>query len=297
MGLLPEYSGREGMFSSPAKQAPEKPLAEAVISPIAASEAASAVPAPAAPLDEAVVGIRLRDFGLMALILFGVLFAGMFCAAIGIVATNPALLEAESELQVDFIIEQYPVSLILGSTALMCMGLFAATWYAGWRVKYDWTRFGFVRVENKVLWQGAAYGLFGAPVTLGLLLLPTLGTEFPPSSSFGPITEGLTLTNIIIVFVLYGGLVPVAEEIFFRGVLYTWLRKRHGPWIGNAFSTWMYAILNVAAANFLVGLLIGGASALIYERSGSVWPSVVARAVHGAVTIFAFVLIVAQFVG
>ena len=64
------------------------------------------------------------------------------------------------------------------------------------------------------------------------------------------------------------------EELFFRGVLYTFFRERWGAWIAALVSSLAFAIIHfdilVAAMAFFLGLFC----ALGYERSRSLWVSV-----------------------
>jgi membrane protease YdiL (CAAX protease family) len=78
---------------------------------------------------------------------------------------------------------------------------------------------------------------------------------------------------------LGAGLVgPVAEELFFRGFLYTALRQRLGIGAAATISALVFAIghidaLGVVAASFVMGVAI----ALVYEYTRSLW---VAIAIH-----------------
>ena len=62
---------------------------------------------------------------------------------------------------------------------------------------------------------------------------------------------------------------PVAEELFFRGVLYGWLRSRIGVWKGLAVTALFFSALHGNLMVFLpifgLGLLFGW----VYERTGS----------------------------
>ena len=62
---------------------------------------------------------------------------------------------------------------------------------------------------------------------------------------------------------------PVAEEFFFRGVLYGWLRTRIGVWKGLAVTALFFAVMHGNLMVFLpifgLGLLFGW----VYEKTGS----------------------------
>lgn len=82
--------------------------------------------------------------------------------------------------------------------------------------------------------------------------------------------EGVTVGRALIVIATVGVLVPVAEELLFRGVLYSWLRQRWGMLPCTVISAALFAI---AHANFRMALQIfitGVILALLYEYSRSV---------------------------
>lgn len=76
-------------------------------------------------------------------------------------------------------------------------------------------------------------------------------------------------------------LVPFAEELLFRGVLYGALR-RYGMWIATVASALLFGLAHgfsfVLPAAFVLGLV----AAVVYERSGSIWPAVAVHAANNA---------------
>ena len=62
---------------------------------------------------------------------------------------------------------------------------------------------------------------------------------------------------------------PVAEELYFRGVLYGWMRRKWSPMVGILASSAIFADVHlqpqVMPEIFLVGVIL----AWLYERSGS----------------------------
>jgi hypothetical protein len=114
-------------------------------------------------------------------------------------------------------------------------------------------------------------------LALGLPLEnPQLEFIIPPDFSW---TSGIAL------FVLGGILVPIAEEVFFRGVLYRWLRERWGILIGVLVSSFIFGLVHVdiaiAAAAFILGIIL----ALVYEYSKSLWTAILIHAINNSVKI------------
>lgn len=89
---------------------------------------------------------------------------------------------------------------------------------------------------------------------------------------------GFSWIGLIGMLAMAGVVAPVVEEIVFRGLLYGWLRRRVGVALGIALSALLFAfahgIVILAPALAVQGVIL----ATVYQRSGSLWPSIV---VHG----------------
>ncbi len=83
-----------------------------------------------------------------------------------------------------------------------------------------------------------------------------------------------------------GLLAPFAEELFFRGMVFGWLR-RWGFWLAALVSAGLFGLAHgvniVLPASFALGLL----NALAYERSGSIWPAIVSHATFNGTSLLA----------
>jgi membrane protease YdiL (CAAX protease family) len=67
---------------------------------------------------------------------------------------------------------------------------------------------------------------------------------------------------------------PVVEEIFFRGFLFAGLRGRYGWQKAAVISSALFALVHLQPTAVLPIFLLGLIFALLYERSGSIWPAV-----------------------
>ena len=83
-----------------------------------------------------------------------------------------------------------------------------------------------------------------------------------------------------------GLLAPFAEELFFRGLVFGWLR-RWGFWFAALVSAGLFGLAHgvnvVLPASFALGLL----NAIAYERSGSIWPAIVSHATFNGTSLLA----------
>jgi membrane protease YdiL (CAAX protease family) len=86
-------------------------------------------------------------------------------------------------------------------------------------------------------------------------------------------------------FVLLAIVVPVGEEVFFRGFVYGGLRARWGPPAAAAASALFFAAVHLQLLHgvpiFALGLLL----AWLYARTGSLLPPIVAHAAHNVVAV------------
>jgi len=75
---------------------------------------------------------------------------------------------------------------------------------------------------------------------------------------------------------------PIAEEMFFRGFLYGWLRKRIGVMQGLFLSAFLFALLHMDAVAFFPILGLGLLFGWVYERTGSLAAPIAVHIFHNA---------------
>ena len=122
----------------------------------------------------------------------------------------------------------------------------------------------------------------GILVMMAATVLQWFGIEPSPQPVFtlflaeerGPILMGL--------LILAAAAGPLAEELFFRGILYGWLRVKVGIVRALGISSLLFAVLHTDLTTFLpifgLGLLFGWA----YERTGSLITPVTIHVLHNA---------------
>jgi membrane protease YdiL (CAAX protease family) len=89
--------------------------------------------------------------------------------------------------------------------------------------------------------------------------------------------EGTTWQQEVALIVLIGGLVPLAEELLFRGVLYAWLRQRWGVAVSAVVSAGLFALAHGSLRMGLQIFVTGVVLAVLYERSRSILASTLAH--------------------
>lgn len=137
--------------------------------------------------------------------------------------------------------------------------------------RMTWREIGFAR--SKVRWIFAS-------ALLGCMLVATIeGIERVFDLSAGQMTAGLIAPDGFSWFGLLGGVVligflaPAGEELYFRGLIYRWLRDQWGVASAAPLSALLFAGAHFyyPLPHMLLVALLGLVLAIAYERSGSLW--------------------------
>jgi hypothetical protein len=142
-------------------------------------------------------------------------------------------------------------------------------------------------------------------ILLSLLVIPlgTLATVLVQAIARQPRTDpqlpvllphGLTWASAFVLVLLVGIVVPFAEELFFRGLLYKFIRERWGFWAATIISALVFGAahldLGIGASAFVLGL----GCAFTYERSQSLWSAVILHAVSNTMKLLMIYLFMAS---
>ncbi|MBI4673784.1 MAG: CPBP family intramembrane metalloprotease [Chloroflexi bacterium] len=142
---------------------------------------------------------------------------------------------------------------------------------------------------------------FGRAIVLSLALLPLRGVVGLLAQSVSGDLNGLqermnliapasfTWFGFIATLLGAGILVPIAEELFFRGALFTWFRTRYNFPLALLASSALFALghldaLGVVASSFVLAL----ANAWVFEKSKTLWAPII---MHITTNSFAVLLI------
>lgn len=145
----------------------------------------------------------------------------------------------------------------------------------------SWQDLGLIRPPPGSLMRGLLLAVIAVPAIglINLLVQSLLGgdIENPQIEALAPVA--VSPVNFLIMILLAGILVPLVEELAFRGLLQGWLRERIGAKGALALSSLIFALMHGIPALIPALLLVGGLLAWLYESSGSLWPSI---AMHAA---------------
>jgi len=143
---------------------------------------------------------------------------------------------------------------------------------------------GLVPASGRWLAIGAAAGLTGMLVNRGViwLYMTITGDTSNPQEALAAVATDGSLGAFLLLVALGAVLVPVGEELLFRGLLQGWLR-RFGTAVAVGVAAVVFGVAHgfnvVLPAAVVLGVLLG----VVRERSGSIWPAVVGHAVNNGV--------------
>lgn len=101
-----------------------------------------------------------------------------------------------------------------------------------------------------------------------------------------PIISTLVGTAPVVwVFFLLCVVVPIGEEVFFRGFVYGGLRGRWGAAAALVVSSLFFSVVHLQLVHGFPIFLLGVIFALVYERTGSLVPAIVAHAVNNLIAV------------
>ncbi|WP_282608263.1 CPBP family intramembrane glutamic endopeptidase [Pelagibius sp. Alg239-R121] len=93
---------------------------------------------------------------------------------------------------------------------------------------------------------------------------------------------GPSFSNLLISLLVTGAIVPLTEEIAFRGLFYGWLRQHMSVAASVAISSAFFAFLHGVPFLIPIFALVGAILAFITEKSGSVLAATITHGVFNA---------------
>jgi len=158
------------------------------------------------------------------------------------------------------------------------------------RANGDWALLGF---RGFSLWWLplipvlAVVELMGMSIINLVLVLPFTGGTFE-----NPQVEALTGGSAMsargfgLLLILVAVIAPIAEELFFRGMLYPLLRQRRSAKVAIVLNGFVFALIHfiplLIPGLFFVGMVL----AWVRERSGSIIPCILLHAAQNSIVLF-----------
>lgn len=159
--------------------------------------------------------------------------------------------------------------------------------------KRSWRDLGFRPISRR--WLKISVWLAAILVVVRVILGTSLALRYPSLAEGMDdllFTEGNDLFTNLGMLVLIGILVPIWEELFFRGFLYKWFRNRMSVWVAIGFSALLFGAFHLIPLQMFLAAVMGIALAWIYERSDTLWAPIIMHAVNNLIVgVFAILLL------
>ena len=140
---------------------------------------------------------------------------------------------------------------------------------------------GFTKTKIKYFSIGIYYWIT-CLIIIGLWgwFLEILKLDFllPPNTAKEVLS--LAFENIFITIILVSIIVPVCEEVFFRGFLITGLERKFNLKICLLLSSCIFSIFHVHIGSLFPTFILGICLGLLYIKSKSIYPSIFIHSVH-----------------
>lgn len=182
----------------------------------------------------------------------------------------------------------------LGLAAVEAIALLAGVYFFGLRrLHYSWKDIGFKKINSKWLFATISISIIVIPLSglITILVMMALGLPLENPQLEFLIPEDFSWISGIGLFILGGIVVPIAEEVFFRGVLYKWLRERWGVFFGVSVSSLIFGLIHIDIAIVATAFVLGIVLALVYEYSDSLWTAILIHIINNSVKIILLYLL------
>ncbi len=172
--------------------------------------------------------------------------------------------------------------------AAEAIGLTAAVWFAMRRRHITWAQLGLRPVAPSWITISVALTVIAAVVggvaaALVQILMGGNPASNPQAQAIAP--AGFSWPAAIAMTLLGGVLVPIAEEIFFRGVLHQWASTKWGAVVGSVVSALIFGLSHGLPAIIAFAFVMGLAIAFAYEKTKSLWPGILIHVINNSLKI------------
>ena len=146
---------------------------------------------------------------------------------------------------------------------------------------------GIVPNRTAPLWKYFALILMTLALSLGFNNLVLIGNLASYDSAYEETLSTLYAAAFPVQIVCLGILVPICEELVFRGLMYKRLRERAPFWQAALYASAVFAFLHMNMIQMFYGFLMGMAFCYIYEKYGSVKAPILAHISVNLLSVFA----------
>jgi len=142
---------------------------------------------------------------------------------------------------------------------------------------------GLRRPSGRALLLGVGAGVLAWGLARGIIIgyVSATGDLSNPQAGFAA-TASASTVSLLGLLAVGALLVPLGEEVLFRGVLFAGLR-RYGLTVAVVLSAVLFGAAHGLNVVGITAAVLGVLNALLYDRTRSIWPAVVAHAINNTI--------------
>ena len=136
---------------------------------------------------------------------------------------------------------------------------------------------GFHPNKKAPIWKYFAVIVIAAAMCLGLNNLITIGNFSAASETYTETLEGMYSAPLALQIAVLAIIVPISEELVFRGLLFKRFRENGGFMQAALLSAFVFGWIHNNIVQMIYGFVIGMMLAYLYEKYGSVKAPILAH--------------------
>jgi len=180
------------------------------------------------------------------------------------------------------------VNFLIGSFAAWTFAWLAAIWFVFVKARgMSFADLGYTIADRRwaLMGVGAGFGALPVAFVVAALLRPVFGSD--ANQSLQELFGGGSFTFVhALTMLLYGGfLVPLTEELLFRGLIFRWLRQRLDFWPAAFVSAAIFGIAHGSADKAVIAGLLGLPLAWLFEKSRSLAPAILLHQTYNSLAL------------
>lgn len=160
-------------------------------------------------------------------------------------------------------------------------------WFLFHRDRVKERQMGIVPNKKAPLWKYAAGLLMAAALSLGLNNLIIIGNLSVMSESYETTMDAFYSAPLLVQIVSLAVLVPISEELVFRGLLFKRLRERGTYMQAALYSAVVFGVMHGNLIQMLYGFILGMMLSYLCEKYGSVKAPIAAHIVMNLLSVLA----------
>lgn len=184
------------------------------------------------------------------------------------------------------IMEKY-VSFATMTEAVGALITIPVMWYFFHKDRVKERQMGIVPNKKAPIWKYAAGLLMAAALSLGLNNLIIIGNLSAVSESYEATMDALYSAPLLLQIISLAVLVPVSEELVFRGLLFKRLRERGTYMQAALYSAVVFGVMHGNLVQMLYGFILGMMLSYLCEKYGSVKAPIAAHIVMNLLSVLA----------